>query len=132
LISRPGTDTLRLSATIGAVPSEFDLNNEDLTVTVSDNDEIYAATIPSGTMQEKTQGRKFIFKDKSGSLDGLKTVLFKVNGRGEGKLILKTIPLDLSNADQSDHMVNVKIQIGTYTASHTRLWQARGNQVESR
>jgi hypothetical protein len=130
--SRPGTDTLRLSATIGAVPSEFDLNNEDLTVTVSDNDEIYAATIPSGTMQEKTQGRKFIFKDKSGSLDGLKTVLFKVNGRGEGKLILKTIPLDLSNADQSDHMVNVKIQIGTYTASHTRLWQARGNQVESR
>jgi hypothetical protein len=37
--------------------------------------------------------------------------------------------MDLSNADQTDHMVHTSIEIGTYKATHNRYWVSRGKRL---
>ena len=122
----PGTDVLKLVARIGAASPELDPNTRDLTISVSDDDEIYRVTIPAGTMKDK--GRRFVYRDASGSLNGLKSAVVSFARGGEVRLGLKTVPMDLSNADRTDHMVHVGVDSGTYSASHDRLWEARGNR----
>ncbi len=63
----PDSDRLRLKLTIGRVPSELDVNANDLTVTVRDDDVIYTATLPAGAMIEKNPGRTYTYSDPTGS-----------------------------------------------------------------
>jgi hypothetical protein len=122
----PGADVLNLKARIGAASPELDPDTHDLTVSITDDDEIYRVTIPAGTMQR--QGNRFVYHDRSGSLNGLKRAILSHTRRGEVRLGLKTVPMDLSNADLSDHIVQVSVQSGAYSASHDRLWELRGNR----
>jgi hypothetical protein len=124
--TNPSTDVLRLVFNIGATSPEFDPDANDLTVTVTDDDQIYAVTIPAGTMQQK--GSRYVYRDRSGSLNGLKRASASFNSKGEVRLALQTIPMDLSNADPSDHMVHVTLRIGEYEVTHNRLWKAVGNR----
>jgi hypothetical protein len=120
-------DTFTLKAKVGAVSPEFDLNSNDLTVDVRDDDEIYRVTIPSGSWQQN--GSHFRYKDPTGSLNGLKRATATFSKHGTIRLSLATIPMDLSNADQTDHMVHTSIEIGTYKATHNRYWVLRGQRL---
>jgi Protein of unknown function (DUF3604) len=125
----PGSDVLKLVVRIGAATPEIDPSTRDLTVSVTDDDEIYSVTLPAGTMQQK--GGRFVYRDPSGSLNGLRNAVLSTNHKGEVLLALKTVPMDLAHADRSDHMVHVGIQMGTYSVSHDRLWEVRGNRFIS-
>lgn len=124
-------DVLRLATTIGTVPSEIDPSANDLGVSVRDDDTIYEVTIPAGTMQEQEEGRRFVYRDPSGSLNALSEASLELTTNGRVVLRVKTAPTDLSNADRSDHMVQVEIESGQYRVSHTRLWKTRGNNLET-
>jgi hypothetical protein len=125
----PGTDTLKLRLKIRKVPSTFDVTTEDLTISVTDDDEIYRVTIPAGSFTQNAPG-KFVYSDPTESLNGLKLV--KLDTSGKGGLKLRTGRLDLSNADGTDHMVQVTMGVGTYGTEHTRLWEAQGNRLSIR
>ena len=128
--SAAGRDVLKLSATLGDVSAELDPATRDLSVRLRDDDEIYAVTIPAGTMQADAHG--FSYRDPSGSLNGLAHAALVFGSSGEARLTLRTVPTDLSHADASDHMVHVTIQSGTYATTHNRLWVARGASLGSR
>jgi hypothetical protein len=122
-----GNDVLRLFAKIGANATGWDPDNDDITVAVSDDDEIYRVTIPAGSFQQV--GKVLRYKDPTGSLNGLERASIRVKSNGETILAMRTAPIDLSNADRSEHMVHVQIDIGSYRTTHHRLWQARGNRL---
>ncbi len=44
--------------------------------------------------------------------------------------MLKTVGLDLSNADLVDHFVHTTLEVGAYKAEHVRLWQAKGVKLK--
>jgi len=48
---------------------------------------------------------------------------------GKGTLTLSTVPIDLSRAARVSHSVNVTVQIGTYEATHARLWVGNGARL---
>ena len=122
----PGSDVLRLTIKLGASSAEIDPDANDITVTVSDDDDIYSVTIPAGTLQPK--GNKFVHTDPTGSINGLRRAALTFTSKGNSRLILQTVPMDLSNADQTDHMVHVTIRSGDYIATHNRLWDAVQNR----
>ncbi len=125
-------DTLRLKATIGQVPASFDLNTQDLEIRISDDDEIYTAIIPAGTMQVSASGRRFSLNDPTGSVDGIRQVSVVISKKGQAVVKLRTIPMVLGNADASDHFVETKIVAGTFQASHSRLWEVSGKKLRTR
>ena len=124
--SSPGSDVLRLTIKAGAGIADIDPNANDITVTVSDDDEIYRVTIPAGTLQ--ADGNKFVYRDPSGSLGGLRRAALTFTSKGTSRLVLQTVPMDLSNADRTDHMVHVTVASGDYVVTHNRLWDAVGNR----
>jgi hypothetical protein len=117
-----GTDRLDLTLRLGEVPAGFP-QQVDLVLRVSDDDEIYRATLLAGTLASDASG-VFRFEDDSGSLDGLRSATFEVQEDGEGILHLQTGELDLSAMDRAPHMVLVSLVAGAYEASAVRLWQA--------
>jgi hypothetical protein len=124
-----GHDLFKLTATLGDVTPELDPATRDLTVQVRDDDEIYAVTIPAGTMQPNAHG--FGYRDPGGSLNGLSRASLVLTGKGEARLTLRTVPMDLSHADASQHMVHVTIASGTYSTMHNRLWSMSGSSLAS-
>jgi hypothetical protein len=118
----PGADDLKLQLTIGRVTGDLDVNANDLTVSVSDDDAVYTATLPAGTFTEKKPGRVYVYKDKLGSLAGIRTALLRVSGKGTGKLVLKAKAVDLGNADASEHRMNVQVVSGAYDHTDSRYW----------
>jgi hypothetical protein len=122
-----GKDRLRLTIRLGRAPIGFPAEL-DLRVTVADDDEIYSASVPAGTLERDAAG-VFGFRDDSDALDGLRSVTFEVLENGEGVLHLETGELDLRAADRAAHMVRVSLVAGTYEASHVRLWQAAGDML---
>ena len=91
---------------------------------MTDDDEIFAVTIPPGTLER--HGSRFLLPRPFG---GLEAAMLALRGTREARLTLRTEPLDLSRADRSDHMVTVGLASGTFRASHTRLWVARGDRL---
>ena len=121
---RPSTDRLVLRLVLGGVPAELDPTRTPLTLRVTDDDEIFAVTIPPGTLERR--GSRFLLPRPFG---GLEAAMLALRGTREARLTLRTEPLDLSRADRSDHMVTVGLASGTFRASHTRLWVARGDRL---
>ena len=106
------------------MPADFALDTNDLTFDVRDDDEIYRVTIPAGSWEQN--GNHFQYKDSAGSLNGLRRATVTFTTDGAIRVGLETIALDLSNADPSDHMVHTTIEIGSFKATHNRVWAARG------
>ena len=127
----PATDRLRLELTIGRVPPELDVNANSLTVTLRDDDVIYTATLPAGTMVEKTPGRTFGYSDPSGSIDGIKKARLRIDKRGTGTLTIDTVRLDLSHADATDHRVAVQLTSGTYDQTDSRFWELSQGRLKA-
>jgi hypothetical protein len=112
----PGRDQLLLRVTLGRLPPKLDLRRQALTVRVTDDDEIWAVTLPPKSLRGGRPRR----------LGGVRRVSLD---RGAAVLTLRTGPLDLSHADRADHMVTVALAVGTFRASHTRLWVVRGDRL---
>ncbi len=93
-----------------------DLSASDLTVVVRDDDVVFEATLPAGSLQDG------VFEDETGSVAGLRRVAFAQSESGPATLTLDTVAMDLSAAEQVTHMVEVEVQIGDYRANQTRLW----------
>ncbi len=122
----PANDKLSLVARVGQSTADWDLATNDLTVALTDDDEIYRVTVPTGSFQQK--GQFFLYKDPTGALNGLKKLGVRFRNNGEVVVSLKTTGMDLSNADQTQHMVHFEINVGDYTATHNRLWETRANR----
>jgi len=63
------------------------------------------------------------------AIDGVKKASIKVGGKGDLKLKLQTVKMDLSNADQNDHDVTLRVSIGSYSDRHTRRWTVKGTKL---
>jgi hypothetical protein len=124
----PGTDALKLTVKMQALPAAFDVQANDLTVAVTDDDDIYRVVIPAGAMLPTGTGR-YTFKDKTESLAGLRKATLKIRGNGQATLKIRTGRIDLSAADQTAHLVTVEVGNGDYSASQTRLWEFTGNSL---
>jgi hypothetical protein len=126
-----GTDRLKLELTIGRVPPDFNVNTNGLTVTLSDDDTIYTATLPAGAMIERTPGRSYGYKDPSGSIAGIKKARLRITERGIGTLTLDTGSVDLAAAEQSDHRVSVQLASGTYDQFDSRVWELSARKLRT-
>ena len=116
-----GEDRLKVSMKFAAAHPDFDVDNNDLTLSLRDDDQIYSVTIPAGTLIQDKPG-KYSYKDLTGSLGGLKLVKLKFANSGTVKLKIQTVEMDLSNADVLDHMMHVDLSIGNFASSHRRRW----------
>ena len=115
----PGTDRLKLVTTL-AQGSAHDLSAEDLRVTVRDDDDILDVTIPAGTFRN----------GKLRDFGPLTSAKFQQKGTRHAKLVLRTVPTDLSRADRVDHMVEVVLKVGpTFETSQSRLWTFNGKAL---
>jgi hypothetical protein len=124
-----GADVLKVTAQIGASAPVFNPDVDDVALTVRDDDTIYDVTIPAGTMVHK--GTKYQLTDKAGTLGGLKSVTLKVPSSGFKQLVLQTVPVDLSHADRADHFVEIDLRIGSFHATHSRLWSLKGSKLQT-
>jgi hypothetical protein len=118
-----GQDSLVLKATLSRRPMALAPETEDITVELHDDDAIFAVTIAAGTMVEKKAGRKYVLKDSTGALAGVRKAVIKIDRRLQAKLKIKAANIDLSTADLSDHFVRTTLQAGDFRAEHVRLWR---------
>jgi hypothetical protein len=125
-----GADRLALTVRVGRAPAGFDLAAQDLRVTLSDDDTIWDATIPAGTLRPRGT-RRFEYDDPAGAVGGLRRARVAVSRNGEVRLKLRTVPLDLAAADRTEHMVRLDLTAGDWTASETRLWRATARRLTS-
>ncbi len=121
---QPGGDRLVLRIGLGRLPKGFNARRDELTLRVSDDDEIVAVTLPAGTL-ERRPGKRF-----AGRADGVGTVTLDASQRDAAVLALRTRRLDLANAARSEHIVTVAVGLGVQRATHTRLWVVRGDRLE--
>ncbi len=126
-----GSGKLHLEATIGRVPPELDVATNGLTVTLRDDDVIYTATLPAGALAAKPSGRRFLYKDPTGAIGGVKRARLLVSRRGTGRLIIDTVTTDFSNAEQSDHRISVEVASGAYDQTDDRYWESSHGRLEA-
>jgi len=126
-----GTDQLQLKLTIGRVPAELNVNANALTLTISDNDVIYTATLPKGTLVEKKPGLSYAYADPSGSIGGIKKAKLTITKQGTGTLSLQTVGLNLSHAEKSDHRVAVRLVSDTYDQTDSRFWELSKGRLKA-
>ena len=122
--SRPATDRLVLRAELGGVPPDLAPARNPLTLRVTDDDTIFAATFPAGALVRR--GARFVLPHPAG---GVETATLALHGRRGATFALRTVPLDLSRADRSEHMVTVTLATTNFRAVHTRLWNVRGDRL---
>lgn len=123
--SRAASDRLELRIELGRSPIENDVQVDDLTIAVSDDDEIFRLVIPAGTLARDGSGPHYV------ATPGGDVELFAVDhlSNGDALLTLQTSELDLSAAQRADHMVEVSVTIGAHRTTHTRLWQASADRL---
>jgi hypothetical protein len=124
---RAGADTVDLRVAFGA-GAPFDPGAADLVVRVRDDEEIFAVTVPAGTLVERKPG-KFAYRRKAGTLAGVRTLALALRGRSGARLRLTTEALDLSHVERADHLVDVQIAHGAFRPALPRLWAMRGRTL---
>ncbi|MDH3686599.1 MAG: DUF3604 domain-containing protein [Myxococcales bacterium] len=126
----PQSDRLNVKANIARLPSSVDFASQPLSVEIRDDDVVYAATLPAGSLEPTNKG--FDYRDRAGSIDGLTRVKIVRDRRGTHRLSLKSAQVDLSAADRVDHPVEVRLTIGDFDATHVRTWELRGRKLQTR
>jgi hypothetical protein len=127
----PQQDVLKLGLDLGGMPSGLDPTTQDLTIALRDDDEVYRVTIPAGTLPQVGSGR-FVYKDPSGSLGGIRKLQLKRRGPTRASLRMHTVPMDLSAADPVEHFIEVSLRAGTVDLSATSVWQVKGPALVTR
>jgi hypothetical protein len=121
-------NSLKLKGRFARASTELNPTNNEIVISVTDDDVIFTATIPAGTMTETKPGRKWQLE----GLLGIKKASLKINGKGAGKLALQTDKTDLSSAQFLDHFVVTTVKAGTFTAQHSRKWTQKGNSLSTK
>jgi hypothetical protein len=131
LVRDVGAEQLILSIALRELPAVLDPGVADLTVRIVDDDEIYAVTLPAGTLVEIQPGvHRFV--DPTGSQFGGLQLASLTIGVEETRLRLHGGGMDLSNADLTDHFVNVEVQLGDFVRSQGSLWSSDGTRILER
>jgi Protein of unknown function (DUF3604) len=120
---RQGSARLVLRVVLGRLPNGLNPKQDEITVRVTDDDDIVAVTLPPGTLTRRA-GKRFV-----GRADGIGKVALDASKRDAPVLSLVTRRLDLSDAERADHMVTVAVGLGVHRATHTRLWVMHGRRL---
>ena len=123
-----GTDVLRLEFKLGVLPSALDVANNDLTISVRDDDDVYTVTIPAGTL-ETIGNERLVLRDESGAVGGLRSVLLAKQGNGRSVLRVRTVPRSLAAADKVDHFFEVTLKVGDFEVQKNGLWRVKGPRL---
>jgi len=99
-----------------------------LTVTLRDDDVVYAATIPAGTLQQTGPGR-WSFSDKAGSIGGVRHLSVRQRPSGAVSVRLRTVPIDLAGADAETHFIEISLAAGATQITTTPLWILTGTTL---
>jgi len=124
---RTGRDTVDLRIAFGT-GAALDPDAADLVVRVRDDEEIFAVTVPAGTLAQTKPG-KFVYRRKAGTLPGVRALAVTLRGRSGARLRLTTEALDLSHVERTDHLVDVQLANGTFRPALPRLWEMRGRTL---
>jgi len=118
----PRRTTLRLRVELGTFP-EIDLARDDLQVTLSDDDVVYAVRLPAGLLRESSPGR-FVWRDPTGSVGGLRELRLERTPRGSAVLRLKTAPRNFPHLERRDHFMQLAVRSGgRELVDATTLWR---------
>jgi Protein of unknown function (DUF3604) len=135
---KPGSDVLRLRGRVerwpagGDTKEGFDPAVHDLTLRVTDDDEVFAVTIPAGALRAKGHARWTLPADAARSL-GLARFVLRGRPGGAALLRLTSVRTNLGHAAREDHAVSVTLDAGTaWQASHVRLWRAGRRRLGTR
>ena len=123
-----GQDVLQLALNLGGMPRGLDPSTQDLTIAVSDDDDILRVTIPAGTLR-RVGSRRFFLNDPTGALGGIRSLRLEERGPHRVSFRLKTVPLALAAADRVDHFVEVSLHAGSITVTATPLWHVSRNTL---
>ena len=115
-----GDEKLQISAKIYRASTELNPSVNDLTIEVRDDEVIFSATVPAGTMTRK--GKTWVLRDALGSVDGIKLLKVKKKSGGGATIGLETIALPMSNIHTGEHMVHVSMTSGNMEIVHRRMW----------
>jgi hypothetical protein len=124
-----GDDKLKMIVSVGKLDPDFDVGVNDLTIVLRDDDDFFDATLPAGTLTPVGNGTKFKYKDREGTIAGIKTALLKTSTKKATRLKLITIGSDFSAADASSHQVEMEISIGGYQSTDRTLWEFDGKRL---
>ncbi len=128
----PTHGRIAVTMDLGALPRGFDPTSQPLTVALRDDDDIFRATIPAGTLRQTRPGR-FALSDATGSIGGIRSLRLGAHGSRGTVFRLQTVPVDLSAADQADHFVELSLSAGTTAAVVTTpLWHFDGKALVTR
>ena len=125
-------DSYKLVAVFDRMPAAIAPATRALTISVTDDDTIFSAEIPAGAMTEKKPGAVYVLSDSTGAIGGIKKAVIKITPKGSGKISLKTVKLDLPNADLVDHFIRTRIKSEEFRLDHWRLWEAKGKSLAPR
>ncbi|MEO6027270.1 MAG: hypothetical protein ABIR79_10435, partial [Candidatus Binatia bacterium] len=89
----------------------------------TDDDVVYTATLPAGSLIERTPGRNYSYDDPTGAIGGIRKIRLRVNKHGTGVLSLDTVRLDLSQAEANNHRLSVQLASGDYDQTDSRTWE---------
>jgi len=118
-----GRDVLKLAVRLRRVPAALDPTRSDITLRVADDDDIFAVTIPAGTLEARRPGH-FTYRDPTGALAGLASAKLRIRRNGRAVLKIATDRRDLGHADRTDHVVTVTLVADTYEAVQARRWRS--------
>jgi hypothetical protein len=118
-----GSDILRLALRLRAFPAFLDPATSDLTLRVTDDDEIIAATIPAGALAARS-ARCSTYRSGGDAPGALAAVSLRICPDRQAVMKVRTVPTDLGRADRADHTVTVSLAAGDHEVTHTRRWHA--------
>lgn len=124
--TRAGKDRLDLRLHLARLPAAFDPAAEALTVTLADDDEIWRAELPAGTLRARGRGR-FVLRGKGPG--GLVAATLARKRDGSAVLRLRTGRIDLSRAARDEHPVTITLAAGVWRAEVQRRWTALARRL---
>lgn len=120
-----GSAEIGLEIPIGAGVAH-DLATSAVTVVLSDDEVVWEATLPAGALAGGS------YEEPAGGPGGVRRATFEQVGAGPAKLALAAAPGPLPNATPVTHMIEVRVQIGAWSAAQTRLWVEDGDALRTR
>lgn len=120
LLRAEGGDSLDIEVHLRTLPASFDPAGDDLTLRISDNDEIYVVVVPGGSLSDAGAGQ-YTYADGAGGLNGL-TEISLISGPETATVRFVGSGMDLSSAALKDHFVSVEVSFGGHTTHLSTLW----------
>ncbi|HYD50252.1 MAG TPA: penicillin acylase family protein [Terriglobales bacterium] len=125
--SAANSDRLTLDASVSLSLSEFDRQSDAITITLADSGGVfYEAVLPAGTLSSNSRGTLLSYRDRSGSLAGIRSLRLRQSG-DQLRFQLSARELDLSGADQT--RIEIRLDFGDRTFRSDASMRARGSTL---